>query len=114
MLLYLPNQLTNKRNEQYFLHRSGSLRRYPDRNSQLREEPRKGGGTPNSPSPHFMTVFAPLSVCYDVSVCELLLLLLRLAKFDSDKTKIQGFRENLKSTGQSKFTLEEREETAVG
>lgn len=37
----------------------------------------------------------------------------RLAKFDSDKTKIQGFRENLKSTGQSKFTLEEKEETGV-
>jgi len=30
-----------------------------------------------------------------------------------DKTKIQGFRENLKSTGQSKFTLDEKEETAV-
>jgi len=39
--------------------------------------------------------------------------LFRLAKFDSDKTKIQGFRENLKSTGQSKFTLDEKEETAV-
>jgi len=38
----------------------------------------------------------------------------RLAKFDAaDKTKIQGFRENLKSTGQSKFTIDEKEETAV-
>lgn len=35
----------------------------------------------------------------------------KLAKFDSDKTKIHGFRENLKSTGQSKFTLEEKDET---
>jgi len=43
----------------------------------------------------------------------LLLLLLRLAKFDSDKTKIQGFRENLKSTGQSKFTLDEKEDPGV-
>jgi len=41
------------------------------------------------------------------------MLLLRLAKFDSDKTKILDFRENLKSTGQSKFTIDEKEETAV-
>jgi len=38
----------------------------------------------------------------------------RLAKFDMDKTpKVQGFRENLKSTGQSKFTIDEKEEMGV-
>ena len=46
--------------------------------------------------------------CVYGSACDI-----RLAKFDMDKTKIQGFRENLKSTGQSKFTLDEKEETAV-
>lgn len=55
-----------------------------------------------------------MHVCYDVWLGGVLSLS-RLVKFDmdKDKTKIQGFRENLKSTGQSKFTIDEKEETAV-
>jgi len=53
-----------------------------------------------------------LSVYLSVCVCPCAVQ--RLAKFDSqDKTNFQGFRENLKSTGQSKFTIDEKEETGV-
>ena len=64
------------------------------------------------PNPNF--AFTTVAVPLNMSVCVAWLLSLRLAKFDSDKTKIHGFRENLKSTGQSKFTLDEKEETGVG
>ena len=54
------------------------------------------------------------SVCLHVRLyVRLCMFVARLAKFDMDKTKIQGFRENLKSTGQSKFTIDEKDETSV-